>query len=111
MQSRDEIQQAVRIISTKLEAWRLAIPLKFRPGEHFARAKFSNATAVMAALRLHVSYHNMVMVLCRLSLRLAELNASSSDERLNALGTFMSSARRVIELTSHLEVEPYSPSV
>ncbi|KEF58315.1 uncharacterized protein A1O9_06241 [Exophiala aquamarina CBS 119918] len=109
MKPRDEYQQDLQAISSQLETWRQSIPPLFRPGGRFARAHFSSPTAVIAALRTHFTYHNFVMVLCRLGLQIGVSDAGTSP--FNPLETFMSSARRVIELTGHLEVEPYAPSV
>lgn len=73
------------------------------------RTKFASPTAVMAALRTHLIYHNFVMAMCRLC-----LYASTSvlhGFALDVRETFMTSARHVLELTAHLEVEPYAPSL
>lgn len=109
MKSKDEYQQDFQTIKDDLENWRHSIPSNFRPGERFVRAYFTSSASVMAALRTHLIYHNFVMVLSRLSLQVVGI--SSSGLLLHARENFMSSARRVIELTGHLEVEPYAPSL
>lgn len=109
MKSREEYQQSLEEINSQLETWRQSIPPPFRPGERFARAHFASPTSVIAALRTHFTYYNFVMVLSRLSLQIGGSDAGSFH--LNARETFMGSARRVIELTGHLEVEPYTPAV
>ncbi|KIW26107.1 uncharacterized protein PV07_09234 [Cladophialophora immunda] len=109
MKSKDEYQRDLQAINVQLEAWRQSIPPSFRPGDRFARANLASPTFVMAALRTHLIYHNFVMVLCRLN---SQVNACSAfGFEANDRETFMSSARRVIELTTHIEVEPYAPSV
>jgi hypothetical protein len=105
MKLQGEYQQDLHTIRHELEIWRLSVPSAFRPGERFARTSFANSTSVMAALRTHLVYHNFVMVLCRLSLQVG------GPHPVSVRKTFMSSARRVIELIGHLEVEPYAPSV
>ncbi|KAK5055327.1 hypothetical protein LTR84_013077 [Exophiala bonariae] len=109
MKLNDEYQQDLVTTRGELEAWRQSLPMNFRPGERFARAHFSSSTSVMAALRTHLVYHNFVMVLCRLTLQVVEL--SSGRSLLDTRQEFMNSARRVIELTGHIEVEPYAPSL
>ena len=109
MKLSEEYQQDLQITRHELEIWRLSIPSAFRPGERFARTSFASSASVMAALRTHLVYHNFVMVLCRLSLQVGGLHSGGAP--LNVRETFMSSARRVIELIGHLEVEPYAPSL
>lgn len=109
MKLNDEYQQDLETIRDELEIWRQSIPISFRPGERFARAHFASSTSVMAALRTHLVYHNFVMVLCRLTLQVVE--PISGGSLLNIRHDFMNSARRVIELTGHIEVEPYAPSL
>lgn len=104
----EEYQQDLQTVRHELEIWRLGIPPDFRPGERFSRTSFASSASVMAALRTHLVYHDFVMVLCRLSL---QVSGAGPHPLLNARETFMSSARRVIELIGHLEVEPYTPSV
>jgi hypothetical protein len=103
-----DYQQDLQTTRHELEIWRLSIPPAFRPGERFARTSFANSASVMAALRTHLVYHDFVMVLCRLGLR---VGGAGPQSLLNVRETFMSSARRVIELIGHLEVEPYAPSL
>ena len=109
MKEQGEYQQDLKTIRDELEVWRLSIPLVFRPGERFARTSFTSSASVMAALRTHLVYHNFVMVLCRLRMKLSEPPCGALFQ--NARDTFMSSARRVIELTGHVELESYTPSV
>lgn len=109
MKSSIEFQKDIQLVSHELEDWRLSIPSAFRPGERFARTNFGSSACVMAALRTHLTYHNFVMVLCRLSLQVNK--AQSTIGLANARETFMVSARRVIDLVGHLEVEPYAPSM
>jgi len=104
----EDYQQDLQTTRNELEIWRLSIPPAFRPGERFARTSFASSASVMAALRTHLVYHDFVMVLCRLRL---QVGGTGPDSLLNVRDTFMSSARRVIELIGHLEVEPYAPSV
>ncbi|OAG37332.1 hypothetical protein AYO21_08409 [Fonsecaea monophora] len=109
MKSKNEYWQDLQGINDDLETWRMSVPSNFRPRESFTRARFGSLASVVVALRTHLVYHNMVMVLCRLRLKVAETTSSAylSQCREN----FMSSARQVIELTAHLEVEPYTPSL
>jgi len=109
MKPQGKYLQGLQTVRDELEIWRLSIPLAFRPGERFARTSFASSAAVMAALRTHLVYHNFVMVLCRLGLQVG--GSDPGGAVLHVRETFMSSARRVIELTGHLEVEPYAPSV
>lgn len=109
MKLNDEYHRDLESIREELEIWRQSVPINFRPGERFARAHFASSTSVMAALRTHLVYHNFVMVLCRLTLQVVE--PSSGGSLLSTRQDFMNSARRVIELTGHIEVEPYAPSL
>jgi hypothetical protein len=104
----EERQADLQSVRHELETWRLLIPPAFQPGERFARTSFTSSASVMAALRTHLVYHDFVMVLCRLSL---QVSGTGSRPFLNAHETLMNSARRVIELIGHLEVEPCAPSV
>ncbi|KAJ9614290.1 hypothetical protein H2200_002426 [Cladophialophora chaetospira] len=107
--SKAQYQEDLQIVRDELETWRLSIPSSFRPGERFYRAHFASSGSMMAALRTHLLYHNVAMVLCRVGLQIAGTNPDASPQDVRQI--FMRSARQVIDLTGHIEVEPYAPAV
>lgn len=109
MSSPEDYARNLQAVGAELEHWRGSIPLAFRPGERLSRSRFASSASTMAALRTHFIYHNFAMVLCRLSLQVSDSRNEMAGRSTRE--TFMLSARRTIELTGHLEVEPYSPSL
>ncbi|EEQ85441.2 hypothetical protein RJZ56_006884 [Blastomyces dermatitidis] len=106
LRSRESSQSTIEQVHEMLEAWRQSIPAEIRPGSAAQFPVSAPPSTNLAALHIHFSYYHTIIALDRLSLYLNRdggSKAQSSKQRL------MSTARTVIELTKHIDIQPQVP--
>ncbi|KAH8200581.1 hypothetical protein TruAng_005233 [Truncatella angustata] len=104
MKSTEQYYASIDEIKSDLNRWTGSIPPKFRPG-----MPFHSGTSWMTfmSLRLHYMYHALVMSLCRLELH---IGADADVLRINdTRKLLMDTARTIINLTTFIELKPYTP--
>lgn len=94
-------------ITDLLERWRLSIPLAFRPGEAFHARSFRSSCETLVALTTHFYYHDASISLCRLTLHVGK--NQDGPRQIESKTILMRSARSIIELLRHIDIEPYTP--
>ncbi|KAF7587764.1 hypothetical protein BBP40_006724 [Aspergillus hancockii] len=100
--------ETVPRLRMEVEAWRMSIPLRFRPGEPLKRRLLPEPLAVPIALLTHYYYLNAVLTLSWTFLH-AGHDGLSLAEQLELKKEVMHTARKVLELTEFIEVSPSTP--
>ncbi|KAK0647615.1 Sphingolipid C9-methyltransferase 2 [Lasiodiplodia hormozganensis] len=92
----------------ELEAWRSAIPERFRPGGAFRVRDYSGPPATTLAIFVQYLYFSVLLALSRGTLHVAKTNEEQGTRHQEAKKELMQTARRILELSRHIEVEPFS---
>ncbi|RHZ57996.1 uncharacterized protein CDV56_105302 [Aspergillus thermomutatus] len=99
---------AIPNLRKEVEAWRMSIPLRFRPGEPLKPRMLPEPLAIQVALLTHYYYLNAVLTLSWALLHGGN-DTLSIREQLELKKELMRTARTVIELTAFIEVSPSTP--
>jgi hypothetical protein len=105
---KDFSRATIAAIQDELERWKISIPKAFRPGEPFQPTQFSADSSMAATLRMHYYYYSVMIALCRMALHLDTEQFPRRQSKSTT--TLMNAARATIELTRHIDVEPYTPA-
>ncbi|KAB2574735.1 Sphingolipid C9-methyltransferase 2 [Lasiodiplodia theobromae] len=92
----------------ELEGWRDAIPERFRPGGAFRVRDYSGPPATTLAIFVQYLYFSVLLALSRGTLHVAKTNEEQGTRHQEAKKELMQTARRILELSRHIEVEPFS---
>lgn len=104
MKSTDQYIYAIDEIKMDLDRWVKSIPAKFRPGMPFSPG---NSWTTFMLLRLHYTYHALIISLCRLELHIGP--DQNTSRMRNTRQLLMNTARTVLYLTTFIELKPYTP--
>jgi hypothetical protein len=98
-------------LSDELERWRLSIPPGLRPGGASRAHTLLRSQATPAALWVHLLYHSFLLTLSRTVLQLASSQEGpvSPDRETKSKDLVMNAAQSMLELTTLIDVEPYTP--
>jgi hypothetical protein len=100
--------EAIEFVKEELEQWRMSIPEHLRPGTSFRPRTFTEPSASAIGLRIHFAYFNTLIALSRLGLHIS--TEDSSQLRSRSVADLLRAARSIMDLTYHLEMEPYTPT-
>jgi hypothetical protein len=105
--SAESTRNKIDNFAMELEGWRKSIPTQFQPGNSFPASSKSNPTLAFSTLRVHFHYYSVIIALSRLSLSLhpEEISRTMTESRKQLLNA----ARKIIELTDHIEVKAHTP--
>ncbi|KAJ8098167.1 fungal-specific transcription factor domain-containing protein [Lipomyces tetrasporus] len=106
LRSPELYQSTMDHIHDILEEWQQSIPVEFRPGESTHFPLSASPSVRLAALQIHFSYYHIIIALERLSLY---LNRDDVNKGQMSKQRLMNTARTIIELTKHIEVQPHVP--
>ncbi|PYI07201.1 hypothetical protein BO78DRAFT_313643 [Aspergillus sclerotiicarbonarius CBS 121057] len=104
--SKDFYLSKIDRIEKILEHHRLTIPMEFRPNEKLPSPHFMEPHMIMAAIRVHLHYHELRIALCRLKLHVSR---GQLGQESVATKRMMDSARAVIQLTRLTRIEAATP--
>lgn len=108
MKTVSQTQNAIDQVSCELERWKASIPKPYQPGSPFHPPNFANRVATFAAVRTHLHYYSTVIALARINL---QVSAEGHPDRLSqCTEALMASARGIVELTRHIDLEAYAPA-
>jgi hypothetical protein len=99
---------AVKSLQLELQAWRDAIPSRFRPGEPLRPRLLLETHAVSIGLRCHYYYHYAYQTLTWTLLQ-CENDGIDAGQLLDLRTELMQTARSMLELTSYIEISPSTP--
>ncbi|CAI0649145.1 unnamed protein product [Colletotrichum noveboracense] len=96
-------------LTEEIEDWRAALPDNgFRPGGSIKPAALPVSSETQAvALVMHFFYNSFLQTISRMALR--HLPPSNNDRRETVFKTVEKTSRCLLELTSLIEVAPYTP--
>ncbi|CAG9952318.1 unnamed protein product [Clonostachys rosea f. rosea IK726] len=107
LRSKESYQIAMSHIRRILEDWRQSIPADYRPGDSASfPASPTTVSISLIALQVHYSYYHIIIALERLTLH---LELEQGDKGQMSKQRLMNTARTIIELTKHIDVQPYVP--
>lgn len=89
-----------------LEEWRQTIPAEFKPGDSMNFPLSAPLSVRLAALQIHFSYYHIIIALERLALY---LNRDGGEKAQMSKQRLMNTARTIIELTKHIDIQPHVP--
>ncbi|KKY15470.1 putative fungal specific transcription factor [Diplodia seriata] len=95
----------------ELESWRASVPEPFRPGGAFRVRGFgggSGPPATTVAVFAQYLYCSVLLALSRGTLHVARTTEEHAARHQEAKRELMGTARRVLELSKHVEVEAFS---
>ncbi|KAH7058614.1 fungal-specific transcription factor domain-containing protein [Macrophomina phaseolina] len=107
LQSLEEYYRAIDSCRADLEQWRAALPPAFQPESPLPASCRSTPAVMQVALRIRLSYYNLVIVLSRLTIHVD--NGLDSERQSKSFDALLSSARSVLDLSSYIDQEPYMP--
>ncbi|CAH0047768.1 unnamed protein product [Clonostachys solani] len=106
LRSRESYQVAMGHIRRILEDWRQSIPAEYRPGDSASFPASPTMSISLIALQVHYSYYHIIIALERLTLH---LELEQGDKGQMSKQRLMNTARTIIELTKHIDVQPHIP--
>ncbi|KAF2267151.1 hypothetical protein CC78DRAFT_434544, partial [Lojkania enalia] len=95
----------ISCLKNELEAWRETIPPPLQPGSLIRPYGIQTPQLMDICIRLRYAHLITTLHLQRASLHLEDSNSGSSE----AMEDVMHTARTVLELTKHIDIEPYTP--
>jgi hypothetical protein len=99
-------------LAAELEDWRESLPdTGFRPGGSVRPQDNGGTQDRFLALHIHYLYHSMSLTLSRTCLHhLPEVSSdpATPSQRKEILDTFLGASRAILDLTSMIEIEPYT---
>jgi hypothetical protein len=105
-QSTETLLKAVESVRSRLETWRMSIPMDFRPKEPIDSAKMTNSCHLMVALETHCTYYELNIALERVQVHIAQRKGETGlDSQLRMVET----ARTIIELAQLIPIAPNVP--
>jgi hypothetical protein len=104
LKSAEQYFVAIDSVKGDMDRWRNTIPVKYRPGMPF---NVGNTWSTFMFLRIHYVYHSLIISLCRLELHIASEQQSPRIARTTKL--LMDAARTCIQLTTYIDLKPYTP--
>lgn len=120
IQSTDAYHVAIENIESRLERWRMSIPLRFRPGKPSdgkdGKPAGSGPLPVLTSLphsfrttvlRINFNYYGLVIALARLKIHICKQDQSSQQEESKRL--LMDTARAIVEESKNVEMAAHTP--
>lgn len=92
-------------LKDELEQWRTTMVAPFQPGLPINSYNIQTPHMMSICIWLHYGYHNTMLHLNRAALQLQHPDNNVEE----ILCDIMRSARCILELTKHVEVQPYTP--
>jgi len=106
---RKDYLSAIDVLSQDLRRWRDSVPVRFRP----EMMKITSTTILpLSILRMHFTYYALLTSLCRLVVHTVEMGGLQKSERRrmeSAKQRLMLASRAIIQLTTFIELKPYTP--
>jgi hypothetical protein len=98
-------------LTRELEAWRLSLPPDIRPGERFWQNASKGNLLVAPAIWIACLYNSLRLSLNRATLYLAAdaPEVVSKSQQAESTKVLMETSRSTLELTTFIDVEPYTP--
>jgi hypothetical protein len=119
IQTTEMYHMAIEEIETRLERWRMAIPVQFRPGipshdkeegcSYSALSSFVEPSFKMAMLQTNFHYYGLIIALARLKMHIGTREQSRQQERYKRL--LMDTARAVVEESKHVDIAAHTPNL
>lgn len=89
-----------------LEDWRQSVPEDVRPGDSTHFPLSASPSVRLAVLQLHFSYYHLIIALERIALYVNRDNADAGQASKQRL---MATARTIVEMTKHIDIQPHVP--
>ncbi|KAF5855708.1 hypothetical protein ETB97_008578 [Aspergillus alliaceus] len=105
---------AIKEIEARLERWRMAVPIDFRPGMPLqeqnvpASSSFSEPSLKMIVLQTSFSYYGLIIALARLKIHIGRQSHSQQQETSKRL--LMDTARAIVEESKNVNVAAHTPN-
>ena len=120
----DEIIASINEVDRDLTRWRDSIPLLIRPGQPIIRSKLPASMVGTYGIVLHMMYWHMLCMTHRMSTQYSSwlhtaaeqplISSKKLDDHLSQVKSstqlVTESARTVVMLTKHLDIESFTPS-
>ncbi|KAH8660123.1 hypothetical protein BX600DRAFT_415102 [Xylariales sp. PMI_506] len=102
---------AIDELYSELEVWRMSIPTHVRPGEHLLWHSPSIVAIRPMVIWTHYMYLSLRLILVRATLQLSAHSSGliSISRIAETKKTLMSTSRAILELTTYIDVTPYTP--
>jgi hypothetical protein len=108
LNSQDMYCEAIELVRQELEQLRTSIPEHLRPGNPFKPRIFTEPSTSAIGLRIHFAYYNTLIALSRVGLHIS--TGDSSQLQFRSITDLLRAARSILDLTRHVEMEPYTPT-
>lgn len=114
IQTREAYHVAIEEIETRLERWRTAVPVNFRPGmpshvPNVLSSSFSEPGFKMIVLQTNFSYYGLIIALARLKMHIGRQDQPQRQEESKRL--LMDTARAVVEGSKSVEMAAHTPNL
>lgn len=103
---------AIEEIETRLEQWRTAVPMEFRPGmlcheSNMPSSSLREPSFKMFVLQTNFSYYGLIIALARLKLQIGRQDQPQKQEENKRL--LMDTARAVVEGSKNVDIAAHTP--
>ncbi|CAG8215004.1 unnamed protein product [Penicillium nalgiovense] len=103
---------AIEEIETRLEQWRTAVPMEFRPGmlcheSNMPSSSLREPSFKMFVLQTNFSYYGLIIALARLKLQIGRQDQPQQQEENKRL--LMDTARAVLEGSKNVDIAAHTP--
>ncbi|EAW17097.1 fungal specific transcription factor domain-containing protein [Aspergillus fischeri NRRL 181] len=113
IQTTEAYYVAIEEIEARLERWRTAVPVEFRPGMPFevpnapSDPSFLEPSFKMVVLQTSFSYYGLVIALARLKMYIGRQDQSRTQGKSKRL--LMDTARSVVEASKNIDMAAHTP--
>lgn len=95
----------ISLLKAELETWRASIPAIIQPDQPIRPHIIRTSQMMRTCVKLHFSYDSTMLHLERAALQLEGSNTPGSEATTNIMRT----ARSILGVTKHIDVQPYTP--
>ncbi|KAH8695318.1 fungal-specific transcription factor domain-containing protein [Talaromyces proteolyticus] len=99
---------SIRQLNDELEAWRVSIPLQYRPREQLSGRGLPGTLEIFIAVSTQYLYFNALLTLLRISLHVGVGDMATAPDQQETKKQLMKTACLILDLTKYIEVAPYA---
>lgn len=104
----DTYHASMKQLNTELEAWRLSIPVQFRPLEHFSGRGLPGTLEIYVAVNTQYLYFNALLTLLRIALYIKAGDLVTASDMQETKKQLMKTVYLILDSTKYIEVAAYT---
>lgn len=106
--SADTYHVSIEQLKNELEAWRLSIPVQYRPREYFFGRGLPGTLEIYIAVTTQYLYFNALLTLLRIALHIKAGYVGTAPDRQETKKQLMETVCLILDSTKYIEVAAYT---